>query len=159
MKKLFVILGLLGSVMFLSWNKIPQKSQLYHLPFKGSYHTTAQILTGPPVMQQQITGSGTSSHLGKSSFVANSTINFTTPPPFLLGGTAVFTAANGDQIFTSFSGSATPAGTGMNEVEMVHTITGGTGRFSNASGSFTGHTIAIPGHSNGFITHEGTISY
>ena len=159
MKKLFFIITLLGSVVFLSWNQQPEKSVLKHMPFKGSYQTTAQILTGPPIMQQQISGTGNSSHLGKSSFVATSTINFTTPPPFILGGTAVFTAANGDQIYTSFTGTATPTGTGANEVEIHHTIVGGTGRFNSASGNFTGYTIAVPGHSNGFITQEGSISY
>ena len=158
MKKLVFLTTVLSTLILVSWKK--QGNQLIaEQPFKGSYTTNAQILSGPPMLQQRITGVGHSSHLGKSEFVANTTLNLTTPPPFSLGGTAVFTAANGDQIFTSFSGTATPNMQGQNEVEMTHTITGGTGRFENASGTFTGYTVAVPGHSTGFITNEGTISY
>ena len=111
------------------------------------------------MLQQQITGVGNMSHMGNSTFVALATLNFTTPPPFQLGGTALFTAANGDTFTTSFAGTATPNGQGANEVLMTHTITGGTGRFSDATGTIVGHTIAVPGHAEGFITYEGTINY
>ena len=128
-------------------------------PFKGSYTTSSEILQPAPILKTRITGTGQVSQLGKSSFTALSTLNFTTQPPFILGGTATFTAANGDEIYTSFTGTSTPAGEGMLNVVMTHTITGGSGRFQNASGSFVGHTIAFPGHSEGYIEHEGTIRY
>ena len=128
-------------------------------PFKGSFTTTSEILQPAPVLKTRITGTGNVSQLGKTSFVALSTLNFTTQPPFILGGTATFTAANGDEIYTSFTGTSTPAGEGMLNVVMTHTITGGTGRFLNATGSFTGNTTAFPGHSEGYIEHEGTIRY
>ncbi|HEY1111948.1 MAG TPA: hypothetical protein VGE66_00245 [Chitinophagaceae bacterium] len=137
----------------------PAPKQATSVPIRGEFTTSAQVLSGPPLVQQRITGYGQSSHLGKSSFVALTTLNLTTPPPFSLEGTAVFTAANGDEFYTTFSGTATPNGAGANEVEMVHTITGGTGRFSGATGSFSGYTVAVPGHTQGTITHEGTINY
>ena len=129
------------------------------VPIKGSYTTFAEILQGPPMLRQRVTGLGSSSHLGKGSFVAIPTLNFTTPPPFSLSGTAVFTAANGDEFYTSFTGTATPNGLGANIVVMTHSITGGTGRFTDASGTFIGNTVAAPGHAEGFITYEGTIDY
>lgn len=129
------------------------------LPFKGTYTTTSEILQPPPFLQTRITGTGSVMHLGNSSFVAVSNLNFTTPPPFQLGGTATFTAANGDEFFTSFAGTATPNQQGSLNVSMVHTITGGTGRFQHATGSFSGYTVANPGHSEGSIDHAGTISY
>ena len=128
-------------------------------PFKGSFTTTSEILQPAPVLRTRITGTGNVSQLGKSSFVALSTLDFTTQPPFTLSGTATFTAANGDEVYTSFTGTSTPAGEGMLHVSMIHTITGGTGRFQNATGSFVGNTTAFPGHSEGYIEHEGTIRY
>lgn len=173
MKQLFLFLGVCVVVGgLLSWNKAATpitngialtastaENGATSVPFRGEFTTSAQVLSGPPLVQQRITGHGQSSHLGKSSFVALTTLNLTTPPPFSLGGTAVFTAANGDEFYTTFSGTATPNGAGANEVEMVHTISGGTGRFSGATGSFTGYTVAVPGHTEGTITHEGTINY
>src|SRR5687768_10286595 len=67
------------------------------LPLKGVYITVSEILSGPPFVRQRITGIGQLSHLGQSKFVAISTVDFTTAPPFSLGGTSVFTAANGDE--------------------------------------------------------------
>ena len=128
-------------------------------PFKGSYTTTSEILQPAPILKTRITGTGNVSQLGKSTFVALSTLNFTTQPPFTLAGTATFTAANGDEVYTSFTGTSTPTAQGMLDVSMTHIITGGTGRFQNATGSFVGHTIAFPGHSEGYIEHEGVIRY
>jgi len=47
----------------------------------------------------------------------------------------------------------------MLDVSITHIITGGTGRFQIATGSFVGPTIAFPGHSEGYIEHEGVIRY
>ena len=129
------------------------------LPFKGTYTTSSEILQPAPFLQTRITGLGQASHLGKSSFVALSTLNLTTAPPFRLGGTATFTAANADEFYTTFIGTATPNGQGALNVSMSHTITGGTGRFKNATGSFEGYTVAVPGHSEASIDNVGTISY
>ena len=134
-------------------------NQQKELPFKGTYITSSEILQPPPFLQTRITGAGNASHLGNSSFVAVSSLNFTTPPPFQLGGTATFTAANGDEIYTSFTGTATPNQDGSLNVSMVHIITGGNGRFQHASGNFSGFSVATPGHSEGSIAHEGIISY
>ena len=53
-------------------------------------------------------------------------------------GTFHFIAANGDSIFTEIVGQAEPTGTpGVNHIVEINTITGGTGRFAGATGSFT----------------------
>ena len=78
-------------------------------------------------------------------------------------GTAIgsyeFTAANGDTLFGDFTGQATPTATPgvLYIVEMV-TITGGTGRFAGASGSFICERLfdRIAGTTSG--SFEGTIS-
>jgi hypothetical protein len=128
-------------------------------PFKGEYTTTVQVLSGPPQLRQRITGIGHATHLGESSFVANNTITIAPPPPFLATGTTVFVADNGDEFYTSFNGSSTPGPNGTSIVVVHHTIIGGTGRFSDATGIFAGNTIANPALPTGTITYEGTISY
>src|SRR5207249_10717841 len=53
-------------------------------------------------------------------------------------GTYEFTAANGDTVFAEFTGIATPTEVpGVLYIEETATITGGTGRFADATGSFT----------------------
>ena len=129
------------------------------VPFKGEYTTTVQVLSGPPQLRQRITGLGHATHLGESSFVANNTIYITPPPPFVASGTTVFVSDNGDEFYTSFTGTSTPGPNGTSTVVVTHTITGGTGRFSDATGIFTGNTIANPALPTGNITYDGTISY
>ncbi|MGN6399697.1 MAG: hypothetical protein ACTHMD_04545 [Flavisolibacter sp.] len=129
------------------------------LPFKGTYTTSSEILQPAPFLHTKITGMGQASHLGKSTFVALSTLDFTTPTPFQLGGTAIFTAANGDAFYTTFTGTATPNGQGALNITNSHTITGGTGIFQHATGSIEGYTVAVPGHAEATIDYEGTISY
>ena len=52
-------------------------------------------------------------------------------------GTATFTAANGDILTTTVAGTATPTSSpSAFTVAETHTITGGTGRFAGARGSF-----------------------
>ncbi len=128
-------------------------------PFTGSYTTSSEILQPPPFFKTRITGTGHATHLGNGTFVALSTIDFTTQPPFHLGGTATFTAANGDEFYTTFTGTSTPNGQGTFDIINAHVITGGTGRFQNATGNFVGYTVAFPGHAEGSIDYDGTISY
>jgi hypothetical protein len=105
------------------------------------------------------------SHLGKGTFSHSFTVTFTSPTTVVITGTETFTAANGDQVFTAFAGTGTLTGnTGV--ATGVLTITGGTGRFQDASGTLTGtfntEIISLVGttlvNSNSF-TIEGRISY
>jgi hypothetical protein len=129
------------------------------LPFHGTFETVSTVIAPPPMLQQEISGSGQAPHLGQSTFTASSSVNMTGAPPFALNGTAVFVAANGDELWACFTGTVTPNGQGANDVAIDYTVTGGTGRFDDASGSFTGSTVAVPGLQDGELTLDGTISY
>ena len=106
------------------------------VPFKGSYNTSFAQLQGPPNIIQMVSGEGFASHLGKSTFEAHTSVTVNPQPPFTVNGTRTITAANGDQIFTTFTGTSVPVVNGMNGADLQETITGGTGRFENANGSF-----------------------
>jgi hypothetical protein len=56
-------------------------------------------------------------------------------PTMTSTGTATFTAANGDTLSASVVGQATRTGPTMLSIVEVYTI--GTGRFADATGSFT----------------------
>ena len=107
------------------------------VPFKASYDVTSVLLQPPPNIIQNVSGTGIASHLGKSTFDAISYVTVTAHPPFTVTGTRTITAANGDQIFTTFSGTSVPVVNGKNGADLNETITGGTGRFADASGHFT----------------------
>jgi hypothetical protein len=76
---------------------------------------------------------GQATQLGLFSVEFPHTVNFATRQGV---GTYTFTAANGDTLTASFTGQAQGAPPLVSIVENA-TITGGTGRFVGATGSFT----------------------
>ena len=109
-------------------------------------------------------GTGTVSHLGQTTVHIDGVLTPTSPNTFTLAGSLTLTAANGDQLFGDFSGSGT--GFGGSTGTTVTTITGGTGRFTGASGSvsgpFTQTPISMSATTATFATTfslSGTISY
>ena len=106
------------------------------VPFKGKLEGIADPPQFEPPPSTSFTAhllaSGNATHLGRF------TMDYTHRVTGLNGiGAATFTAANGDTLTTTAEGMATPASspTAFTVVEN-HTITGGTGRFAGASGSF-----------------------
>ena len=71
-----------------------------------------------------------------------------------ISGSGVFTAANGDQVFTTVSGGFTSPTT----VAGTYTITGGTGRFADASGSASWSGVTSDGI-HVAVTFAGTLSH
>ena len=73
-------------------------------------------------------------------------------------GSYEFTAANGDTLTADFTGLAMPTSTpGVLYIEETATITGGTGRFAHATGSFLCERLfdTIAGTTDG--SFKGTI--
>jgi hypothetical protein len=87
------------------------------------------------------------------------TLNFAN---FTDAGSAQWKAANGDIIYTAVQGAAIP-GPDYFTITEIHTVTGGTGRFSGAQGSFTVqriHFVAFnpDGTHTGFGSYAGSIT-
>ena len=61
-------------------------------------------------------------------------------PTLSSAGTATFTAANGDALAATVLGQATRTAPTTLSIVEAYTITGGTGRFAEATGSFTLHS-------------------
>jgi hypothetical protein len=107
-----------------------------YVPFSGSLQATEPfIFQGPPPGFLLVSGSGggIATHLGRFTITWSFTVNVADGTGT---GPLVFTAANGDKILATASGESEPTNTpGVFRIHEVFTITGGTGRFSNAQGS------------------------
>jgi len=107
------------------------------VPFKGSFQgQETDTPQGSPPTTLNIVGSttGIASHVGQCSFTYQLTgilANLTAT------GSGHLIAANGDSIFTTITGSAHNTIPGILSITEIDIITGGTGRFAGAQGSFT----------------------
>ena len=73
-------------------------------------------------------------HLGITTAINKQTLTFTSPTTADLENTTTYTAANGDQLFATFQGTAELLQDSTVTFEGQETFTGGTGRFAGASG-------------------------
>jgi len=104
-------------------------------PFKGTVNADETVVPSPPTASLTRDGTGTATYLGK--YTEHITMQIFLPT-LSSTGTATFTAANGDTLTATVLGQATPTTTtGVLSIVEVYTITGGTGRFADATGSFT----------------------
>src|SRR5205823_15134272 len=129
------------------------------VPFNGTWAgqtvSAAPLPDDPFVIAVVSTGTGQATHLGR----------FTMTSPhlsYLLTGFAEgeqnFTAANGDTLTAHFSGFFTPTADGLLAADLQATITGGTGRFAGATGSYTFSIVFDPATFQSVATIAGTIS-
>jgi hypothetical protein len=105
---------------------IPAAAQK-QVPFKGTFQGKDAV--DPPTITTSGTGLGT--HMGEFSLTQETNLS-------TLNGSAHWVAANGDSIETAFISSPdfSTEALGYITVTETHTITGGTGRFAGAQGSF-----------------------
>ena len=131
------------------------------VPFKGTLHGNDTDLgfTDTTVTVQTV-GTGKGTALGRFSFTQVVTVDVTNGTN---AGVAHWVAANGDSISMTSTGSFEQTSTpGVGLVTEVYTITGGTGRFAGAQGSFiverliTEATGDTSGSFHGTITSPGS---
>jgi hypothetical protein len=126
------------------------------VPFKGSLEGTATIapLT-PPLASVRIEATGNATQLGGFTVAIPHIVNQTASTG---SGSYEFIAANGDTLTAEFTGQATITTPGVLSIRETATITGGTGRFAGASGSFTAERVFDTATSITTGSFEGTIS-
>ena len=134
-----------------------QENQERQVPFRGQFEGVSTVIAvDPPIATAITSGTGNATHLGQFSFQHPHTVNFGTSQ---LAGTFNLVAANGDKIFADISGQISPTSTpGIVLVEGTATVTGGTGRFAGASGSFAIQRLFDPATFISVGSFEGTIS-
>jgi hypothetical protein len=126
------------------------------LLLKGSLEASETHVVTPPTMLVDATGSGNATQLG--SFTMSFHTEVFLPTLFAASESATLVAADGSSLFGEGSGQGTLTGTpGIISIVETYTITGGTGRFAGATGSFTVERLAdrATGISSGTI--NGTI--
>jgi hypothetical protein len=127
------------------------------VPFKGSLEgdVTVTPLT-PPFVSVLVEATGHATHLGQFTVDIPHVVNRSNSTA---AGTYEFTAANGDTLTADFTGQAMPTATpGVLHIVEIATITGGTGRFAGATGSFTVERWFDTAAGTTVGSFEGTIS-
>jgi hypothetical protein len=122
------------------------------VPISGQYEVT--ITSETPAMDGlHVTGvaKGQATHLGRLTETENAVIY----PDGTLEASVVLTAANGDQLFCTDVGGFTSPTTTAGTI----TFMGGTGRFTNASGTANFGAVIAPDGIHYTLTFEGTIQY
>jgi hypothetical protein len=153
-KRRFVLL-LAGVMLLVSSCRKEDHDCKKTVPFKAEF-ITADVITdtanlpGNPIQKDHITGTGEGTSIGKATLEAFIVSDLTTP---FVNGNEIITAANGDKIFMSNTGSVTGPDSNNNiHATLDLTISGGTGRFAGATGSLTGLVT------QSIITPAGTLS-
>ena len=165
MRRLVLLAGLALAVgVLLPGSALPAAGGS-NLPLKGSHsgYVTTNLATG----QAHAVTSGTISHFGLSTTDQHIQAVPTGPGTFSWSATWTATAANGDQMFGTATGTVIYAPDGIHSTSLgTYTSSGGTGRFANASLSLNsisqdtrisvvGTTVTLLAE----VTVEGTLSY
>jgi hypothetical protein len=127
------------------------------VPFNGTLEgrLTVSIPLQPPLVSNLNEATGTATQLGRFTLKIPHIVNTMTR---IATGTYEFTAANGDTLVATFTGQATVVSPGVLSVLDTATISGGTGRFAGAIGSFTTERVFVMATGNITGSFEGTIS-
>ena len=140
------ILGLAGSAA--AAEPVP-----FHGTLEGSFTSTP--IPGTPNALVVARGTGEASLLGHFSFDFPLTVNLASQTG---GGTYTFMAANGDTVIADVVAQSSLLPNGLRHVVEAGTITGGTGRFAGATGTFVSERLLdrATGRVTGYF--DGTIS-
>ena len=138
MKKIFVstITALLLLIVLASTTFAAPAAGERRLLLKGSLQATETHLVTSPTMFVDATGSGNATQLGLFTMSFQAEVYL--PTLFAASESATLVAANGDNLFAEGSGQGTLTETpGVVSILETYTITGGTGRFTGATGNVT----------------------
>lgn len=126
----------------------------HRVPFKGRADLAITgVVDRPPIRLLTASATGEATHLGRFTRSESLVINLATGT---FTGTLTFTAANGDLLKADVAGHFTsPTGA---SAEGTYTFTGGTGRFSNATGTVRFEVTTLDG-GHVVVSFEGSITY
>ena len=155
------IYGPIATIILTAALAIPAAAQK-QVPIKGTIQgqDTDKGFTSPGLFLVESNGTGNAILLGRFTFKLESTINVA---EFIGTGLAHFEAANGDTIDATYATTRpsqvqpTPDGF-VFSIQEIYTITGGTGRFEGAKGSFVMDRVADPQKFITFGSFSGSIT-
>ena len=144
MTALFLAAGLAGAV-----------AAEKEITFRGTLQAVETHVVQFPTLFVEGSGTGNATQLGKFTMTFDAEVNLSTRVGI---GSSEFIAASGDRVFADFVGQSTLTGTpNLISIVEIYTITGGTGRFAGATGSFVLERLEdqVTGSSSG--SFDGTI--
>lgn len=154
MKKIFcstIIVLLLLIVLASTVFAAPAASER-QLLLKGSVQDVETQQVAFPTITVDGTGSGNATQLGLYTISYHALLNI---PTLSATTSATVVAADGSSLFGEGTGQGTPTGApGIVSIVETYTITGGTGRFDGATGTFTVERVL----NRATLTSSGTIS-
>ena len=132
-------------------------SSVKFVPFKGDLNGLGivTLISPSPFFGVHLEIVGNATHLGRFTAEIPHRVDTRTGAAI---GTFAFTAANGDTVTGTFTGASAPTALPVFSIEETASITGGTGRFADATGSFVVNRLVnlTTGLTTG--SFEGTIS-
>lgn len=136
-------------------------------PFRASLvgtDTMGAPCSGPGSWHYTSTGKGQLAHVGSVTIAVSHCSYMTGPTTGVFGsGGVVYTSKSGDRLYTDHWGTFTlvmgPAGPEASIVDLHWTITGGTGRFLDASGHGTGEGYSDLAAGTTEVLLDGVVRY
>jgi hypothetical protein len=156
MKKLLVstTIALLLMIVLASTALAAPAAAERELLLKGSWQATETYELIFPQLFVDASGWGNATLLGRYAVSYEAVVNIQPDGTGLASPTAHLVAANGDSLFAEGTGVGTSTDMpNISQVVEVYTITGGTGRFEGATGSFTVNRLVnlVTGATSGTI--------
>jgi hypothetical protein len=132
-------------------------------PFKAEFTLQASFVptTTPGVLSGTTSGAGHASHLGRVTLTSTEILDLTAAPGRLTvrDGRMVMVAANGDELHWSYSGGGPlPDAHGNSALTGTFVITGGTGRFTTASGRGSAEGVGNVVTGTASFSYQGTLT-
>jgi hypothetical protein len=137
MKKALITnaIGLLVALLLASTTFAAPAAAEKQLILKGSLHAVETYELDFPTLSVDASGFGNATHFGRFTVNYQAIVDVTTGSASV---SAHLVAANGDSLFAEGTGQGTETATpDVSQIVERYSITGGTGRFAGASGSFT----------------------
>jgi hypothetical protein len=137
-RQIWKTVGVLMALGIMATNVSARDGEGRVFDLKGNDSGTVQVIAQPSssTVTALEVSHGQATLLGQYTLVGKETIDTSTLA--ITNGVGTITAADGSEIFFSFTGQAQPASTPGMLTSIIHgQITGGTGRFENATGTLT----------------------
>jgi hypothetical protein len=160
-----LLTALVSAFILIGATALPAAADAGQTPFKATFAEHVAFAPCPfPIFCFTAGGTGQASHMGRALEQRAATFDFSllratgcSPSP----GTSTLTAANGDQVIMSIVGTVCSTGPSTSTLTFAYVVTGGTGRFEEATGSGTGTahgTTTGPSSGIASIEYNGAIS-
>ena len=147
---------LLGIIVMLASCQKENNHNRKTVPLKANFSTVSTVLQAGPPEIDSIAGTGSGTPIGKSTFAAHAEFD----DSYNLKGVIIATSNNGDKFFATITGHAPDIDDkGAITLHFQAIITGGTGKYTGATGNFAGTAHESLYNAAGSAEWDGTITY